>query len=484
MNGRDDRTLVYDEPSPESEWVVDPWIGRVVAGRFDIEAFVAEGGVGRVYRGRQLGLDRTVAVKFLHPHLARNEAQKRRFHREARAASLLRHPSSVVILDFGEDKGQLYIAMEYLEGRSLADVLDTEFPIAPARIVDLLAPVCEVLAEAHAAGIQHRDIKPSNLIVVPAPDGHETVKIVDFGLARASLPDEHGLRLTPAEMVLGTPAYMSPEQCRGGAIDGRSDLYSLGVVLYEMLCDQVPFDAESDTDLMIRHLFADPLPPSFSRPDLAIPPRLESLAMRALAKRAADRFESALEMRDLLRAAVDPDADDDPDPTRRGQRLAEAASRTARADAFGVAGIEPATGLLDRVRGQGAPVVVVENPGFFIDSTTAQLRALGYPTAMLATPGEAVAFLAHKDAAAVVLDLRPDPAGLADWIAALASAREGVPVIALGPDDDLDLAARSLQAGVRDYVPTSLAARKLPRVLDRAQRAAHRDRARTERRDS
>jgi hypothetical protein len=473
----DDPTLIGGGPSADRapEPAADPWIGRLVAGRFRVESFVAAGGIGRVYRARQEGLDRVVALKVLHPHLAGSEREKRRFHLEAKVASRLKHPSAVVIHDHGEWEGHLYLVMEFLEGRNLADLLEAEFPLSPERIGALLAPACEVLHEAHEAGILHRDVKPSNLFVARAPDGSERTKVVDFGLLRdlKRAPDEMGL--TPADLVAGTPAYMAPEQCRGGVLDRRTDVYALGVVLYELLCDAVPFASTTGMDAMLQHLYNVPARPSARFPDLAIPAALEELALRAMAKSPSGRPDTALAFRDELLAAVADAGAPPAAPTPREQRAALPRARSARADAAGIVPLEDATRLADGVRSD-VVVRVVEPPGDFDRSLTALLRARGFAVDAVATLDEARDLSWECPAFAWVVDLRPDPSGLLDALAALRDhpAAADVPRVAVGPEDSLEPMARALEAGVRDYVPESSIAARLPRVLDGILRARHR----------
>ncbi len=467
----DDRPTVAggDPPVPDEPPATpaDPWIGKKVAGRFLVESFVAAGGIGRVYRARQEGLDRVVALKVLHPHLAHEDREKRRFHQEARVASLLRHPSAVVIHDYGEWEGSLYIAMEYLEGRTLAEVLEDEFPLEPQRIATLLAPACEVLHEAHEAGILHRDVKPSNFIVVHDPDGSERTKVVDFGLVRMLKRGPEEMGLTPADLVAGTPTYMSPEQCRGAPLDPRSDVYALGVVLYEMLCREVPFASTTGMDAMLKHLYDVPDPPSERRPDLQIHEALEDLALRALAKNPSGRPDSAMAFRDQLLRAVAIAQGPRPGPTAREDRAAHPRARVARAEAAGIVPLEDGTRLGDRARSFGV-VLVVEPVRPFEETLTALLRAQGFAVDSVPVFDDAIDLMRQSKPFALVVDVRPDPAGL---IARLGTLREDpelgrIPRVVAGPEDSLEPMSRALEAGVRDYVPDSLLTSRLPRVLD------------------
>src|SRR5580704_6309909 len=222
----------------------DALLGSTLPGGYRVTHLVGVGGMGRVYCAEQVALGRTVAVKVVHPSLADEELTSARFLNEARAASRLSHPNSVAIFDFGRtDDGRPYIVMEYLRGRDLGRVAADEGPLPLARVVDVLRQTLGALEEAHALGIVHRDLKPDNVVLEPLRSGLDLVKVVDFGLAKIlqEAPMAGGPALTRPGLVCGTPEYMSPEQGRGDALDGRSDLYSVGVVLFELLTGRVPF---------------------------------------------------------------------------------------------------------------------------------------------------------------------------------------------------------------------------------------------------
>jgi serine/threonine-protein kinase len=263
---------------------------------------VGVGGMGRVYCAEQVALGRTVAVKVVHPHLADDELAAARFLNEARTASRLSHPNSVAIFDFGRtEQGQPYIVMEYLRGRDLGHVADDEGPLPLPRIVDVLRQTLAALEEAHALGIVHRDLKPDNVVLEPLRSGLDFVKVVDFGLAKLleDTPSAQGGErvgaLTRPGLVCGTPEYMSPEQGRGDTLDGRSDLYSVGVVLFELLTGRVPFAGDSATKTLLLHLNEAPPDPRNTNPDRLIPAVFVELTLRALAKAREDRWQSAAE---------------------------------------------------------------------------------------------------------------------------------------------------------------------------------------------
>jgi predicted Ser/Thr protein kinase len=272
----------------------DPLIGRVLDGKYELTSRVGEGGMSVVYRARRVHIGDEVAVKVLLREFVKDEAAIERFRREARAAAMLRHPNVVTIHDFGETPdldAPAFIVMEFVEGKSLRDLLRHEPHFSPERTVRLIRNVCAGVSAAHKRGVIHRDIKPDNIIVI-APDEddeHETVKVVDFGIAKLL---DQGRSVTQTGTMVGTPYYMSPEQCRGEPLDPRSDVYSLGAVLYEILTGRPPFIAETVTGVITKHLHDSPAPLAHS---LAVPPELAAATMRALAKDPADRPASAAE---------------------------------------------------------------------------------------------------------------------------------------------------------------------------------------------
>ena len=270
----------------------DPLIGHTLAERYIIEELLGEGGMGRVYRARHNRMSRRFAIKVLFGDMAADAKARTRFSREAEAVSRLNHPNVLSVVDFGEtDEGLLYLVMDYIEGRELHQLLAQEAPLSPQRVLSLLRQLSRGLAHAHERNLVHRDFKTENVVVTKSGD-EELARIVDFGIAAVGEMMEPAQRLTTEGMVLGTPAYMSPEQSTGEEVDERSDLFSLGVMLYEMLCGRLPFDGTA-VAIAKAHL-ASEVPPVVVRvPGLRVDPRLEAVSMRLMAKDPEERFQSA-----------------------------------------------------------------------------------------------------------------------------------------------------------------------------------------------
>jgi thiol-disulfide isomerase/thioredoxin/predicted Ser/Thr protein kinase len=271
----------------------DPLIGRVIDGKYELTGRLGEGGMSVVYRARRVHIGDEVAVKVLLREFVKDDDALERFRREARAAAMLSHPNVVTIHDFGETDDRempAFIVMEFVRGTSLRDLLNSEGRLPPKRAVRLMRGICAGVGSAHRQGVVHRDLKPENIMVI-APDDddeYERVRVVDFGLAK--LLDIAKAGLTHTGTVVGTPYYMSPEQCRGETLDARSDVYSLGAILYEMLAGKRPFNAENISGIITKHLYEPPPPLPQSLP---IPRNVTAAIMRALAKEPEDRQSTA-----------------------------------------------------------------------------------------------------------------------------------------------------------------------------------------------
>jgi serine/threonine protein kinase len=282
----------------------DKFIGKTLPGGHHILDLISVGGMGRVYRAQQSALGRTVAVKIIHPHLLADENSALRFMTEARAASQLNHPNSVSVFDFGRtDDGQPYLVMEFLRGKDLARIAYEEGPLPFPRIVDVLRQVLAALSEAHDLGIVHRDLKPENVILEQLRRGGDFVKVVDFGLAKLKA-DTQSPSVTSPGIVCGTPDYMAPEQGRGDAIDGRSDLYSVGVILFQLLTGRLPYEADSPTQVVMMHLTLPVPDPRQVAPERTIPEPLVNILFRAMSKDSRDRYQDASEFSEALRQAL------------------------------------------------------------------------------------------------------------------------------------------------------------------------------------
>jgi beta-lactam-binding protein with PASTA domain/predicted Ser/Thr protein kinase len=265
---------------------------QVFTGRYQIVRHLARGGMAEVYLARDLLLDRPVALKVLFPEFASDRSFVERFRREARSAANLNHPNIVSIYDWGEEDGTYFIVMEYVDGLTLRDVIRRQGPLMANRAAEIGADIAAALHFAHVGGVIHRDVKPGNVLITTTQ-----VKVTDFGLARAGDPAES---LTQAGAVMGTATYFSPEQAQGHVVDPRTDVYSLGVVLYEMVSGRPPFTGENPVSIAYQHVREEPVPPSQHNPD--VPPVFDAIVSKAMAKNRANRYSSAEDLRaDLLR---------------------------------------------------------------------------------------------------------------------------------------------------------------------------------------
>jgi len=284
----------------------DPLIGTVIQERYKIESVIGKGSMGVVYRATQELIGREVAVKVLHSHLVADSESRKRFHQQAKASSRLNHPHIITLYDFGILPGsdQPYIVMDLLTGTTLARVLEERDYLPVEETLPIMKQVCDALADAHKHGVVHRDVKPDNIVLEEGVSQQYWVKVVDFGIAKLIQGTEETLtRITRTGTVCGSPAYMSPEQFQGADVDHRSDIYSLGVVLFEVLTGRVPFAAVDLVGLMAMHVAEPPPKLTAIRPDLDFRPALEKMVDRALSKEPKDRQQSMDDFWDELAAA-------------------------------------------------------------------------------------------------------------------------------------------------------------------------------------
>jgi serine/threonine-protein kinase len=287
-------------------------VGRVIARRFTVRRVLGKGGMATVYLAEQADEPREVALKIMNEALMRDRTFMKRFQREARTAALVEHPNTVRILDYGTAEGLSYIAMEFVRGDDLYGLLEKRGALAPSRAARILAEVCDGLSAAHALGIVHRDLKPENIMVIPdrADPSVERVKVLDFGIAKVLMMDNASTEtsdqptavsaVTNATTLIGTPAYMSPEQCGLRQVDTRADIYTCGVLLFQLVTGRLPFEGQSPLHTATMHIHWDPPKPSEFVPNIA--PALEALILKALEKKPESRFQTAADLAFELRS--------------------------------------------------------------------------------------------------------------------------------------------------------------------------------------
>jgi serine/threonine-protein kinase len=426
-------------------------VGQVLGERFRILRPLGQGGMGAVYVAEQLGLGRHVALKVMHPHIASAPGFSERFQREAQVLARLRHPGSVEVYDYGLDADFLFLAMELVSGETVESLLAREGALPVPHAVGLAVQVLEVLEAAHVLGIIHRDLKPANLFLEAHARG-ERVKVLDFGLATIGGGEQ--ARLTQEGMAMGTPGFMSPEQMRGLPLDGRSDLYSLGCVLYELLTGVPPFPVMASAEVSASHLYK-PVPPlREARPDLSLPEHLEAVVMKALEKLPERRPPDATTLRQELLAVLD-EPMGAPAPKKRGE-----GKKTERGFGLGPAQLEVP---VPRPVAGGLPVGVLASGGSPTEnSLVMSLSACGFQ-ARVASAGEP---LGGFGALLVVAG------GQESLVQARAlAARPGTPPVLLcGPSDDWELVTGALEGGLFDFVPLPVDPIDLIRKVSRAQK--------------
>jgi eukaryotic-like serine/threonine-protein kinase len=276
-------------------------------GEYRIIERIGVGGMGSVYKAEQPSMNRLVAIKVLHPRFASREDLVSRFRREARAMSQLSHPNTARVYKFGQlSDGAAYFVMDYMEGKNLAHVVRSEGAIEVERAINIMIQVCGALDEAHRAGIIHRDLKPENIFLTQQGGTSDFPKVLDFGLAKVSEKQmgRGSMMLTQQGMVFGTPEFMSPEQTQGETLDRRSDIYSLGLILYELLTGKLPFDAEKPIEIMRAHVNDPAIPLNQRVPGKRFAPDLERAIAKALEKNRSDRYETAVDFALALRACL------------------------------------------------------------------------------------------------------------------------------------------------------------------------------------
>jgi serine/threonine-protein kinase len=302
--GVDQRNCPADGSALHLKTSDDPLIGKVIAERYHILELLGVGGMGRVYAAEHVALGRKSAVKVINPSLATAADAISRFNREAANASRINHPNIAQIYDFGESDGVLYLAMEFVEGEALSTMVQRLGPLSVTRAASVTSQVAEALGAAHLLGIVHRDLKPENIMIGRRHDGSDWVKVVDFGIAKTVEQDHGSQTVTMAGVALGTPEYMSPEQFAGEKLDHRTDIYSLGLVLFNILTGELPYPSVTSKDSLVKRLTSTPRPLAEAKPDIGWPPGLQTALDRALAPDAANRYNRVGDFSaDVARAA-------------------------------------------------------------------------------------------------------------------------------------------------------------------------------------
>ena len=381
-------------------------VGSVIAGNYHIEKKLGEGGMGAVYLGQHVKMGRKSAIKVMTQSMANDPDAIARFNREATNAARINHPNVCAIYDFGETRdGLIYLAMEFIEGESLSDLLEREGALPPKRAASIFQQVGDALQAAHDLGIVHRDLKPDNIMLTKGRGGADVVKVVDFGIAKA-VGGEEGQKVTKTGLVVGTPEYMSPEQLAGDKLDGRSDIYSLALVLYRMLTGTLPFQADSAQEVMIKRLTDEPVPLNAAGSGLTFPDQLQAVMDRALQRMPGERYGSAAEMARDVTQAVGDMADTAPAVDTEGatQIISATPSAGATVAATRVAG--PGAPK-PRARTPDTPAVAAAPPG---PAKKKPVLAIAAAVAVLAVGGGTAAVMKISGGATRTPSVTPDTA--------------------------------------------------------------------------
>jgi eukaryotic-like serine/threonine-protein kinase len=436
--------------------------GQILAAKYRVVERLGSGGMGTVFRAEHLALGIPIAIKLMRSHVATEPELLRRFQREARAASALNHPNVVRVLDFA-DAPRPYIVMEYIQGRSVGALIDEMLLPPPLDWVsDIMLQVLSALDAAHRAGIVHRDLKPEN-VIVDETSGTRRVKVVDFGLAHFDDRLDEGPTLTRLDYVAGTPAYMSPEQCRSLAVGPSADLYSLGCLLTTLLQLRPPFERETAMDLISDQMFSPP--PPLDRPEgiESVPPLLERLRLRLLEKRPQQRPSDAVEARARLLEAMDPELSQLSMPARKGETpLGSRDERTAA----GYQSPSQRPGA-DQPLAETAPVWLLRRGGAGLDAEC--LKSLAVQGIAVSTIDEALATNDQPAPQLLLLDLGNELAAAAAEIQRAQARVPGVPIVVCAATLDTPSMNALIAAGVADVarypLQGELLVRKLKRLL-------------------
>ena len=446
----------------------DPLLNQVIGGRYHLQSLLGRGGMGAVYKAVQLDLNRTLAIKVLRQSLAFDSDQTERFRREAWAMTRFTHPNSVTVFDFGEWNGHLYLVLEWLDGVSLRELIDEEGVVGNERICSILAGVCSALSEAHRLNIIHRDLKPENIMILKDRDGNDFPKVLDFGLATVTeeAPGGSSEKLTKEGMVIGTPSYMAPEQIQAQPLETSTDVYAMGVILFEMLCGHTPYEGTNWT-IMMQHMFADPTPPSEAHPELNIHRGLEQLALWAMSKSPEARPRSIDEFRQELLMALDDSRDAS---VEEEEKFRLPTSRAERADAIGLPGRKKAD--LSEAALREVVLIVMEEQANFSDTITAKLCANGFVVRPVGDVDEILVETRNFQRSIVVIDIRNGPMEQLNKISSFVKSHqlEEVPIVVLGPEDSIDPMRVALESGFADYIPESKLLKKLPKSVKKIKR--------------